>query len=118
MNLNEIAESDLSFTLEDATSGFGVSLIFKNNSDEEVTIVCQTTDIGYFVDPESGQGIISRTVDISGRISTFTSNNVTVVKGSIVKYYDTNGIEYKTAVVQVLPDRKLGVLKMFLEARD
>lgn len=117
MNLNDIAESDLDFTLEDTETGFGVDLIFLDSECEEKTISCQTTDISYFIEPETGQGVESRTIEITGRIKTFENNNVSPVKGAIVKYYDTNNNLYKSCIRQVMPDRKIGILKIILEAR-
>lgn len=118
MNLNEIAESDLNFTLEDNETGFGVTLIFYNFVGLSVSIDCCTTDISYFIDPETGQGVRSRTVEITGRITTFENNSITPIKGDIVKYYDTNGNEYKSCIQQTMPDRKLGIYKIILEARN
>jgi len=117
MNLNDIAESDLDFTLEDTETGFGVDLIFLDSENEEITIPCQTTDISYFIEPETGQGIESRTIEIIGRIKTFENNDVSPAKGAIVKYYDTNSNLYKSCIRQVMPDRKIGILKIILEAR-
>jgi hypothetical protein len=117
MNLNELAESDLQFTLEDATNGFGVSLVFKNTSNADKSIICQTTDIGFFIDPQTGDGVQSRTVEVVGRITTFDSNVVTIVKGAAVKYYDTKGNNYTTVIRQITTDRKLGVHKIILEAK-
>jgi len=118
MNLIEIAESDLDFTLEDTETGFGVDLIFLDSESEEVTISCQTTDISYLIDPETGQGVESRTVEITGRITTFVLSDVSPAKGSIVKYYDTNGNLYKSCIKQIMPDKKIGILKILLEARE
>lgn len=118
MNLNQLAESDLQFTLEDATDGFGVSLVFKNGSNADTTIVCGTTDIGFFIDPQTGEGVQSRTVEIVGRITTFDSKSVTVSKASTVKYYDTKGTLYTMSVRQITPDRKLGVYKIILENKS
>jgi len=117
MNLNDIAESDLDFTLEDTETGFGVDLIFLDSESEEVIIPCKTTDISYFIDPETGQGVESRTIEITGRITTFANNDVSPVKGAIVKYYDTNDNLYKSCIRQIMPDRKIGILKIILEAR-
>ena len=118
MNLNEVAESDLDFTLEDTETGFGVTLTFYNEFDLPIEIDCGTTDISYFIDPETGQGVQSRTVEITGRITTFENNSITLAKGDIVKYYDTVGNEWKSSIQQVMPDRKLGIYKIILEARD
>ena len=117
MNLIETAESDLNFTLEDVETGFGVSLTFFTSVGLPKVIPCQTTDISYFMDPETGQGISSRTVEITGRITTFENNEITPSVGDIVKYYDTNNVEYKSSIRQTIPDRKIGVYKIILEAR-
>lgn len=118
MNLNQVAESDLAYTLEDAENGFGVSLIFKTSTGVDIQINCGTTDIGFFIDPQTGVGVQSRVVEISGRIKTFENNDVPIEKDAIVKYFDTNENEYKTNIKQVVPDKKLGVYKIILEARE
>ena len=118
MNIIEIVESDLAFTLEDTKTGFGVSLTFYTAVGLPVAIPCQTTDISYFVDPETGVGVQSRTVEITGRITTFDSNDISPAKDDIVKYYDTKKTEYKTCIKKIMPDRKLGVYKIILEARE
>jgi hypothetical protein len=117
MNLNSIAEADTAFTIEDTANGFGVDLTFLDTEDEEQTVICSTTDISYFVDPQTGEGISSRQVEITARISTLTAKSITVVKGSIIQHYDTAGTKYKSCVKELRPDRKLGVLNMLLEAR-
>jgi hypothetical protein len=117
MNLNSIAESDLAFTLEDTDNGFGVDLTFLDSEGEEQIVSCSTTDISYFIDPQTGEGVSSRQVEITARLSTFEANNITVIKGSIVQHYDTAGTKYKSCVKELRPDRKLGVLNMLLEAR-
>ncbi|MDD2778237.1 MAG: hypothetical protein PHS93_07945 [Candidatus Omnitrophica bacterium] len=117
MNLNTIAEADLLFTLEDTANGFGVDLTFLDSEGEEQTVSCSTTDISYFIDPQTGEGVSSRQVEITARMSTLTALDITVVKGSIVQHYDTAGNKYKSCVKELRPDRKLGVLNMLLEAR-
>jgi len=51
MNLVEQAEADLSFTLEDKTSGFGVSVVLIDLSGtrygEDDELIVQSTDIGF-----------------------------------------------------------------------
>lgn len=118
MNLVQQAESDLEFTLEDEENGFGVALTFYDSFGKSVEINCQTTDISYFIDPETGQGVSSRTVEISGRITTFENNSITPAKGDIVRYYDTAGNELKSSIKQIMPDRKIGIYKIILEGRE
>lgn len=118
MNFNEIAEQDLSFTLEDVESGFGVNLIFYDSESNEVEISCSTTDTSYFIDPQTGSGVSSRQVEISCRITTMNDNDITLQKDDIVFYRDTNETEYKSCIKQIMPDRKIGIYKILLEARD
>lgn len=117
MNLIEQAETDLSFTLEDDVNGFGVALYFQNNVKAYVKVVCQTTDIGYFQNMNTGEGILARTVEIVFRLSTMETLNIPYpTKQTIVKYITTGGIESKLKVQEIMPDRKLGVIKLGLEA--
>lgn len=118
MNLNEIAEQDLEFTLEDTDSGFGVDLIFYDSESNEVEISCSTTDISYFIDPQTGAGVSSRQVEISCRIKTMTDNDVTPAVNDEVLYIDTIGVEFKSCIKQIMPDRKLGIYKLILEAKE
>jgi hypothetical protein len=117
MNLAKLAEEDLEYTLEDVDDGFGVNLVFLNNLAEEVEIPCGTTDTGFFIDPDTGIGVLGRKVEINGRISTFENNNIFIEKDKTVKYYDTAGNEYKTSIRQITPDRKMGIIKLLLEAK-
>lgn len=118
MNLNEIAEQDLNFTLEDTESGFGVDLIFYDLESNEVEISCSTTDISFFIDPQTGMNISNRQVEITCRITTMNSNNVTPKQDDIVLYRDTIGVDFKTCIKDVMPDRKIGIYKILLEARN
>jgi len=79
MNLNSIAEADLVFTLEDTANGFGVDLDFLDSESAERTASCSTTDISYFIDPQTGEGVSSRQVEITARMSTLAALNITVV---------------------------------------
>jgi hypothetical protein len=122
MNLIQQAELDLAFTLEDKTNGFGVELSFFDGSLDddddpiERKIVCQTTDIGYFLDPQAGIGIAGRQVEITCRISTLDNFNMTYPKKSwTIGYVDTNDKTWVLSIQQVRPDRKLGVYNLVLE---
>ena len=118
MNLNELAESDLEITLEDVENGFAVELIFLDAFMVETTIPCQTTDIGFFVDPGSDMGVSGRQVEINCRIKTLDDNNVIVAKDDVVMHKDTLGNTYKTRIKKIEPDRKLPIYKILLEASN
>lgn len=116
MNLNTIAEQDLSFTMEDSDNGFGVDLILKSRHDS-YPVTCQTTDISFFIDLQEGTAASGRTVEVNGRISTIESLAADLpCKSWTVDYVDTNGKTWTCRVANVDPDRKLGIYKMILEA--
>jgi len=115
MNLNEIAEADLSFTLEDSENGFGVDLTLKDLNDNEYPVSLQTNDISFFIDLQSGASVYSRQVELNGRISTITALASDLpAKNWKVDYIDTNGVSWSAIVVNISPDRKLGIYKLIL----
>lgn len=118
MNLNQLAESDLETTLEDATNGFGVALILIDGSLNEYSVIGNTTDIGFFIDIQSGAGIIGRQVEVAVRISTLTE-----LGGGYPNtdwkctYIDTNSNIWNLAIATPSKtDRKLGIYLLTLEA--
>ena len=118
MNLNTLAESDLEYTLEDKETGWGVSLFFLDETETEIEIICQTTDIRFFLDPDTGMGVSSRQVEVSCRISTVNEKNVIIEKSALVKYYDTLENEYRMRTKHIRPDRKIGIYNILLEVSD
>jgi ribosomal protein S4E len=117
MNILEQAESDLEFTLEDTEDGFGVALTFYNSVGDPVTINCQTTDISFFIDPDTGAGVSSRTGEVTARLSTLRSNDIPdPTKNTKIQFKTTSGITFKSKVQQTFYDRKIGVVRMILEA--
>lgn len=117
MNLNVIAESDLSFTLEDSINGFGVTLIFIDGELNRYQLNTQTLDIGFFIDPQTGVAVAGRQIEITMRISTLnTLGGGYPGKSWSVEYIDTNGQTWNLKVIENRPDRKLGVYNMLLES--
>lgn len=115
MNLNALAESDLATTLEDVDTGFGVALIL-NDGTTDYPLNAQTTDIGFFIDPETGIGVAGRTVEITVRISTLTGLGGGEPKKTWTgSYTDTNGNSWNFGVQQGRPDRKLGIYNILIE---
>lgn len=117
MNLIEQAEKDLEFTLEDSGNGFGIDLIFYDGELNEYPLTVQTTDIGFFIDPQSGVGIAGRQIEVTLRIS-----SLELLGGGLpnkpwkADYIDTNGKTWKMSIQQNRPDRKLGIYNLLLEA--
>jgi len=117
MNIVEQAEKDLSFTLEDINNGFGVALTFIDGELNEYPVAVQTTDVGFFIDPQTGVGVAGRQVEITVRIKTLTDLGAGYPSKSWTALYtDTNGNAWKLKVQQPRPDRKLGVYNIIMEA--
>ncbi len=131
MNLVEQAEADLSFTLEDKDTGFGISVVLIDGSGtrygEADELIVQSTDIGFRIDPQTGVLIVGRTVEINLRLSTLLTVTGGLLPGKIT------GSEWKaeltntqtdnqlwTFVVRegAFVDRKLGIYKLTLDIVD
>ena len=119
MNLVEQAEADLSFTLEDKTSGFGIKIVLialdgtrYGDNDE---LIGKTTDIGFRIDPQTGTLIVGRTAEVDLRLST-----VLDVVGEMPirgwKVEMTSGEQSWTFTLRegTADDRKMGIFKMVL----
>lgn len=118
MNLSEQAELDLEFTLEDNINGFGIALVIYDELNNDYSLNAQTTDIGFFIDPQTGIGVAGRQVEITIRISTLTNQGAGIPeKDWKVEYTGTNKNLWNAYVQQVKPDRKLGIYNIILEAR-
>lgn len=119
MNLVEQAEADLSFTLEDKTSGFGIKIVLialdgtRYGDDDE--LIGKTTDIGFRIDPQTGTLAVGRTAEVDLRLST-----VLDVVGEMPirgwKVEMTSGEQSWTFTLRegTSDDRKLGIFKMIL----
>jgi hypothetical protein len=119
MNIVEIAENDLSFVLEDKDSGFGIvaKLIDPDGVryGDDDSIIGQTTDIGFFIDPDTGIGVRGRNAEIVFRYSTIISKTgVIPTKAWRFEFNDTNGNPWLYVANLIDTDRKLGVIRINL----
>lgn len=124
MNLNTIAESDLSFILEDVDDGFGVVIGVTNPYGSVFTLHGQSNDIGFLIDPSTGVNVRGRNCEIVFRLSTVLSvlgmipDKTASAEGWIFTFNNTNGQYWTFALLDCMVDRKLGVVKMILELLD
>lgn len=124
MNIVAQAESDLSFTLEDELNGFGIPFTLVDPDKDEYIMIGQTTDIGFFIDPNTGVGVEDRIAEIVFRLSTFKSAGGSEYPkrstGWFIKDVSINGIEttvnYAVQVPQI--DRKLGIMKIIVNGAE
>lgn len=126
MNLVEQAEADLSFTLEDKTSGFGISVVLidpsNNRFGENDELIVQSTDIGFGIDPQTGVLMDGGTAEINLRLSTLISVVGATLPGKGWKvelnHEETENITRTYELRDKFVDRKLGIFKMALTLVD
>lgn len=117
MSLIDDVESDLEFILEDSEDGFGVELTFIDGDDEyEITGI--TNDIGFFIDPSTGMGVIGRTAEVSIRISSLKLlTNKRPNQDWLCEYTNKQGETWKMAIKNPpFVDRTCGIYLIILEA--
>ena len=126
MNIVEQAEADLSFTLEDENSGFGISVVLIDISGtrygENDELIVQSTDIGFGIDPQTGVLMDGGTAEINLRLSTLltVTSGVLPEKGwkAEITNEKTDNQLYTFELRDKFVDRKLGIFKMALTLVD
>ena len=126
MNIVEQAEADLSFTLEDKNSGFGISVILIDTSGTRYgdagELTGQSTDIGFGIDPQTGVLMDGGTAEINLRLSTLISVVGTTLpeKGwkAELNHTETENINRTYELRDKFVDRKQGIFKMALTLVD
>ena len=122
MNLVKQAEADLSFTLEDKTSGFGIKIVLialdgtrYGDNDE---LIGKTTDIGFRIDPQTGSLLVGRTAEVDLRLSTVLSVVGEIpIRGWKVELtnVNTDNVLWTFTLREgTADDRKMGIFKMVL----
>ena len=114
MGLRELALADTAVTLESAKGGTAAFTMsdLSGNTWELTGIV---GDIGLLIDTE-GNAVAGRTVFASFRSDRIQINNVTVepARGWKFGYTDMSGKKWDLFVLYSMPDRTLGITKVYL----
>ena len=126
MNLVEQAETDLSFTLEDKSTGFGIAIVLINPSGtrfgDNDELIVQSTDIGFGIDPQTGVLMDGGTAEINLRLSTLltVTSGILPEKGwkAEITNEKTDNQLYTFELRDKFVDRKLGIFKMALTLVD
>lgn len=119
MDLHQLAENDLAFTLE--RDGQSVTLIDPNGVSAEVPAI--SNDISLLIDPDTGAPVSGRNVSVALRLSRIRNAGLEVPKGIedgarvpwCVEYTTIEGVTVRTKVVASNPDRSVGVVTLRLE---
>lgn len=120
MSLRTMAESDLSFILEDQLGGFGWSITLTSPSGVVSDVVGFSNDISQVIDPNTGQLVSGRCASVTLRMSSLTTVPVGISNTSskpwLVRFNDINGRVHNFKIIKSNPDRALGVVTCILEA--
>ena len=112
MNLRELAEQDLSFTLEDSVSGSACEITFTDPSGNEHKVNGWFNDIGFSYDTD-GNAVATRSVCVMWRLSKLLNGTEYLIPGSkrgwSFSYSDFSGKQWECAITRVEPDRTLGI---------
>ncbi len=123
MGLRTIAESDLSFILEDDVYGFGWPITVIDPLDVAVAVIGFSDDIAQVIDPDTGQAVSGRLASVALRMSTLIAAGIGIPKGISdinikpwrIIFDDILGTSYTFKVAQSNPDRALGIVTCILE---
>jgi len=124
MNFREIAENDLSFTLEDNDFGFGWPINVTDPDGLSADVFGQQNDIAFQIDPQTGESVSGRIVEIVLRIKTLTDAGFASLpkqqadktkKPWIFVFDDVSGNSGTFTVKESHPDQTLGLIFCQLE---
>ncbi len=120
MGLRDEAAIDAKTILEDATSGFACPLTLTSPAGVETELFGSETDVGQTIDPDTGQAVAGRRVSVAVAMSSLPAMPSAVAasdaKPWLVSFEDIVGTPGTWKVIDVLPDRALGVVVLLLES--
>jgi hypothetical protein len=120
MGLKAQAVADAKAILEDSASGFGVPLALTSPAGDVLDVVGFATDVSEQVDPETQVVVASRQASVSISLGSLPVLPVAVSSKNqrpwLVAFADSAGVVGTWKVVEVLPDRALGVVVLRVEA--
>ena len=122
MGLRVIAEADLAVLLEDGVHGFGFPITLTDPNGNVKPFTGYTNDISQTVDPDTGQAIIGKVVNVALRLSKIFDAGMTLPQGIadnnsdpwVVTFDDLKGDTSTFKVFDSAPDRTLGIIVLHL----
>jgi hypothetical protein len=118
MGLREQAILDARAILEDA-GGFTWPFTLTSPLGVVASLSGFTTDVGLTIDPETGQGVAGRRASVAVARSALAEMPEAVAESTrkpwVATFADSQGEVASWKVVQVLPDRAMGVVVMIVE---
>lgn len=120
MGLREQAALDARAILEDASSGFGWAFTLTSPAGVTTGHVGFTSDVAMNIDPETGIAVTGRKASVAVALGSLTVLPEAVSererKPWRVTFASPNGSIGTWKVVEVLPDRAVGIVVLLLES--
>lgn len=114
MNLQALAESDLSETLEDTENGGAVAFTLSDAAGRKYELAGTVGDIGFLLDAE-GVPVSGRSIVAAFRLSSLSADGtVSPDRGWTVSYTDMRGVAWTLYVIWFEPDRTIGIGRLIL----
>lgn len=119
MDLHQLAEADLAFTLE----GDGQTITLTAPDGTAVDFQAISNDISLLIDPDTGVPVSGRNANIALRIASLRTAGFELPKGIedgaevpwLVDYTTVNGDQITAKVMASNPDRAIGLVTLRLE---
>lgn len=119
MDLHQLAESDLAFTLE----GDGQTVTLTNPDGVSAQLKAISNDISLIIDPDTGVPVSGRNANVAFRIASLRAAGFELPKGIedgasvpwLVQYVTVTGDQITTKVMASNPDRSIGLITLRLE---
>lgn len=119
MGLRAIAAADAKAILEDSASGFGWPLSLTSPAGVTSMLTGFASDVSESVDPETGQAVSARRASVAISLLSLAELPAAVVDSDArpwrVAMNDVSGVPGTWKVIEVRPDRALGLVVLLLE---
>ncbi len=120
MGLRQRAAVDAKRILEDSTSGFGWPFVLTSPAGVSTALTGYTTDVSVTIDPDTGQAVAGKKASVAVSLASLPAMPTAVAdemtKPWLVTVADIQGVTATLKVIEVLPDRALGVVVLLLES--
>jgi hypothetical protein len=120
MGLRAQAALDARSFLEDSASGFGWPFTLTSPLGVVTPQVGFATDIGQTIDPDTGQAVAGRRASVAVALAALATLPEAVddelARPWLVTFVDIASVSRTWKVIEVLPDRAIGVVVLLLES--
>lgn len=123
MNIRELAEKDMELTLEDTVNGFAFACSITNPDKVTESFPVQSGDVHLLLENDTGIPVNNREAHVAIRISSLSAKGFEIPKAQpdesknlwLFEFADIGGKLRKFTVLDVQPDRTLGLVVISLD---